>query len=600
MASNEEISIKMTLQGQREAKAGLDSVAAAEKEVGRSAAEADARTTRLSAGGFTKLRESTRGLTSAAAAGISTLRWYGPGLAAAGGAAALFGLKFNSSFEQAGIAFDTMLGSKEKGQQFVQWLKDFAATTPFNFTDLQKSSQFMMAMGFSAEEVKKNMVPIGDAVAGLAAGAPGLESIVRALGQMRQAGRINAQDMNQLIQVGIGGWEMVAEASHRSVAQVKKDAEAGIIPADKAVEVLLAGMEKRFPHMMEGQSKSLGGMWSNFVDRVQQRAAIAFQPLADMLKRILPGATQLAGKALDNLGAGLQSWLPKAEVWARRTGIAIQGFVNQHGGVTGIWSSVRGVLSDIATIWAQSIWPALRDLSVLIPLVVAPILGLIHLAAENPTATKDIFEGIALAIIAYKIVNLVEGVVSAVRAIMFVTEGATTAQWALNLAMAANPYIRIAELVGGLVGALIVLEQKTHWVSKVFHELWDIMKKVFGIKDAPAAPKPPALGPMGPFLPGTRPVMAAGPYLPGKRPALAAGGTVTSAGSAWVAEHGPELIQLDRGATVTPLTGKNGATFGAQVVFQEGAIQVSGSDVLNAQRTADILVGQIQDRIARR
>jgi hypothetical protein len=35
------------------------------------------------------------------------------------------------------------------------------------------------------------------------------------------------------------------------------------------------------------------------------------------------------------------------------------------------------------------------------------------------------------------------------------------------------------------------------------------------------------------------------------------------------------------------------------VVFEDGAIRVSGSDVLHANRVADMIVAQIQDKLAR-
>jgi hypothetical protein len=47
-----------------------------------------------------------------------------------------------------------------------------------------------------------------------------------------------------------------------------------------------------------------------------------------------------------------------------------------------------------------------------------------------------------------------------------------------------------------------------------------------------------------------------GPFLPG----MAAGGTVTSSGMALIGENGPEILNLPRGARVTPLTGVSGGS----------------------------------------
>ena len=74
------------------------------------------------------------------------------------------GMKTASTMQQARIGFTNMLGSADKADTMLKQLSDFAAKTPFEFPELVKSSQRMMAMGFAAKDVIPTLTAVGDAV----------------------------------------------------------------------------------------------------------------------------------------------------------------------------------------------------------------------------------------------------------------------------------------------------------------------------------------------------------------------------------------------------------------------------------------------------
>jgi hypothetical protein len=57
------------------------------------------------------------------------------------------GVKFNAFLETSKIGFESMLGSGEKAQDFLNQLQGFANKTPFQFEDLVGAAQRMMAFG---------------------------------------------------------------------------------------------------------------------------------------------------------------------------------------------------------------------------------------------------------------------------------------------------------------------------------------------------------------------------------------------------------------------------------------------------------------------
>lgn len=189
-------------------------------------------------------------------------------LGAAGGFGALtiWPLQLAGNMEQAKIGFETMLGSAQKATNFINQLKKLAAETPFEFPDLQASAKRLLAFGFAAEKIVPMLKIIGDAASGLGLGAEGMSRITLAIGQMRAKSKISADEMLQLTEAGIPGWQFLADAMHKSTAEVMKLSEKGLIPADKGIQMILDGMAKKFPNMMQKQSRSLLGLLSTIKD----------------------------------------------------------------------------------------------------------------------------------------------------------------------------------------------------------------------------------------------------------------------------------------------------------------------------------------------
>jgi tape measure domain-containing protein len=173
-----------------------------------------------------------------------------------------------AQMEQSKIAFTTMLGSAGAAEAMLKNLWDFAATTPFEFPQLQAAAKQLLAFGFNAQEVIPVMKSVGDAAAGLGMGAEGIQRIIYALGQMRAAGRITGDDMRQLAQAGIPAWQILADSIGKSVPEAMKLAQQGAIDSGAAINALIKGMGEKFPDMMKQQSTTMLGLWSTLQDNL--------------------------------------------------------------------------------------------------------------------------------------------------------------------------------------------------------------------------------------------------------------------------------------------------------------------------------------------
>lgn len=254
-------------------------------------------------------------------------------------------IDYNASMEQASIGFTTLLGSAEKAQSFIADLQHFAAVTPFDFPGLQSAANQMLAMGFSSKDILPTLTAVGDAVAALGLGSEAVGRATYALGQMRSAGRVNAQDMMQLTSMGIPAWQLLADAIGKTVPETRAMSEKGLIPAQTAIDAITKGIEKgNMGGMMAAQAKTFTGAMSTVKDTVNQLLGGALRPFFSALSA---GAQQLATwlqskdatAFFDNLGKAIQGAFSIA-------GPLIGNFLDYAGRLLAIIGAVASQVAD--------------------------------------------------------------------------------------------------------------------------------------------------------------------------------------------------------------------------------------------------------------
>jgi tape measure domain-containing protein len=196
----------------------------------------------------------------------------------------------NASMEQTQVAFQTLLGSSKAAGDYLQQLQGFAASTPFEFPEVATAAQHMIAFGFSAKDVIPTLTDIGDAMSAMGKSTPEIESVVAVFGQMKAAGRVNAQDMMQLSSQGIPAWKFLAQAMHMTIPEVQALSQKGLLPADKAIQALRAGMHNMFGGGMAAQATTFNGLMSTLQDNVGSAMRAFTGPLFAQAKT---GLTQL-------------------------------------------------------------------------------------------------------------------------------------------------------------------------------------------------------------------------------------------------------------------------------------------------------------------
>lgn len=222
--------------------------------------------------------------------GLSVLTGAIGSVTAALGAGAVAGMKYNASIETYQTSFEVMTGSAEKAAEVIDRLKKVGAETPFELPDLADTTQLLMNYGFTADEAMDKMMMLGDISQG---SADKMSRIATAYGQMSSAGKVQLEDIKQMIEAGFNPLQEISETTGESMSSLYDRISKGTISVDE----ITASMQRataeggKYYQSMEKQSQTFSGLISTLKDNAQQLLGEVVQPISDsMVSTLLPAA----------------------------------------------------------------------------------------------------------------------------------------------------------------------------------------------------------------------------------------------------------------------------------------------------------------------
>jgi len=217
-------------------------------------------------------------------------------------AAVFAGVDAASSFQQAAMSMEVMLGSAEAANKMMTDIRAMAAVTPFDTENLTKGAQQLMATGFAAEDTLPILTALGDAAASMPNGMEAkLPRMIQAFGKINSAGKASLGAINQFVNAGIGAYQMLADKMGVSVAEVRAQITKGNVSSATALNAIMEGIQKKYGGMMEKQSKTLAGVWSTLTDSIKIPLSDMAQPLVDALSKAIPAISAILPGLLSGL-----------------------------------------------------------------------------------------------------------------------------------------------------------------------------------------------------------------------------------------------------------------------------------------------------------
>lgn len=275
------------------------------------------------------------------------------------------------SYSSAKIGFSTLLGDSQ-GQAMMDDLDTFAKATPFKTSEVIANTQKMIAMGWEAKDIIKDMETIGDAAAATGKGDEGLNRIILALSQIKSKGKLSTEELNQLAEAGISAKRYLAEglgygSGDSGIAALSKDLEQGKIGSERAIQAIMAGMKEYKGMMDKTANETAKGLWGQIEDTFEINIFRRWgQGLQDGAKRGLGTVVGLLDKAdtslskfgntVYDIGEAFSSWAAdKLENTIKRIGDTTDSFEFQNTDLGGklklLWKSA--VADPFAEWWSD-------------------------------------------------------------------------------------------------------------------------------------------------------------------------------------------------------------------------------------------------------
>lgn len=213
--------------------------------------------------------------------------------------------KLGMEAEKTSTAFNVLVGSEEKAAKMLGELNRYADNTLWDRQTVQEASKTMLGFGVSTESVVGDLKMLGDVAMG---DKNKMQQLALVFGQISAAGKLQGQDLLQLINAGYNPLLDISEMTGRSVAQLKEDMSKGLVTFD----MVRAAFQK---------ATSEGGKFANMTERIAETSYGAFEQLKgkfistlleiyEIIKPfIIPVLTAL-GKALDYV-AKMAAWVAK-------------------------------------------------------------------------------------------------------------------------------------------------------------------------------------------------------------------------------------------------------------------------------------------------
>ncbi len=264
-----------------------------------------------------------KGLVTAAKVSTAAITAAGSAIAGLGA----IGLNYNKQMETYTSNFKVMLGDMESATRKVEELKEFAAKTPFEMSDLASATQTLLAFGVESENTSNIMKMLGDVSLG---NSEKFQSLALVFGQVSSQGKLMGQDLLQMINAGFNPLQVISERTGESVASLKEKMSKGQIGIEEVTQAFQWATEEggKFFNGMDEGAKTLEGRISTLKDNAVALLGEVFLPISETLSNeIVPAAIDAVDDLADAFKKGGTTGL--IEAGGAMVGDLVSGLVNE-------------------------------------------------------------------------------------------------------------------------------------------------------------------------------------------------------------------------------------------------------------------------------
>jgi tape measure domain-containing protein len=265
-----------------------------------------------------------------------------------------FALKAAGDMEQTQVAFETMMGNAAEAKKFVADMYKMGAETPYESTDLLQNAKVMMQFGLSAKQTKEDLSMLGDVGAG---SAVKLQMLTLAYSQISSAGKLQGQDLLQLVNAGFNPLQEISKKTGKSMAQLREDMKDGAISADMVRDAFKSATSQggRFYKMSEKMSKTLFGRWSTIKDNFSMMMVSVGNAFIGSFGEMMDSIANFMKVNQKLIQSGLGKFFQKLSFVFMVIYVAIKNIIQEMGGLKTIMMVTGGIVYGFIEVTLQTI-----------------------------------------------------------------------------------------------------------------------------------------------------------------------------------------------------------------------------------------------------
>ncbi len=371
-----------------------------------------------------------------------------------------------SLIEDATARFQPLMGSVEKATELVNALNKEAANTPFQFEGISNiASQLLPVMNGSIEDTIDTFKMLGDTAGG---NMEKLSTITRGYTKALLKGKPDMESLNMIAEAGVPIFTLMADSMGITTNKLFELSKQGLLTTQDLTKTFrdITSEGGDFFQGMEIASKTLTGRLSTLKDNIN----LTFGAIGTVA---LPLLKQFADKGIE-VAQSIKGWVDANQELIKS---GFESFIN----------IVKNIFETLAPPIGAIIQAVQKLVGVIIDIVTSVIPGFVR---EN-SSLENSLGGIAF------VFNIVAGFIDAFATglkflkpilvpLIAIYAGWTIAQWALNVALTANPIGLIVAGVALLIAGIGLLIENWDAITEAIGQgVRDIWNWFSGLLDNP-------------------------------------------------------------------------------------------------------------------
>lgn len=266
--------------------------------------------------------------------------------------------KMGMDADKTAVSFNVLTGSMEKGSKLLGQINKYADDTIYDRLGTQEAAKTMLGFGVSLEDVMGDLKMLGDVAMG---DKQRMSQLALVFGQVAAAGKLQGQDLLQLINAGYNPLLDMSALTGKSVSDLRDEMSKGNITFEMLRQAFqrATGEGGKFYNMTNAIAETPYGRWQQLVGEFNSKLLEMYQiiqpaliPAMNGLSTILSMTTPIIKAVADGIGWVRDNldWLsviliPIGTAWAAYNGYMFVSTTILKGWTIAQWAQVTALIA---------------------------------------------------------------------------------------------------------------------------------------------------------------------------------------------------------------------------------------------------------------